>query len=339
MKTEAPVPEQLDFSMIVDAPALEHLPPKPKKPGGRGRNPLADMADAAIRYGRYKGLSALMADVGRLGQYKPFNAFLALLQLPAASHLLPAHRWEDAYCRRIRPGQQPLVLLLPKGPVMFLFDVSQTEATSNSRPLPQSLRNPFAMQDAHGAEQALRNIFSNVRADGVRFHSATTGWARAGCIWPVKADLSQPVQFADGRTVNVPVRYESLFNMTYSATEQLATVAHELGHLYCGHVGTISEHRWPDRRDLDQNLMEWEAESVARVVFGHLYSGVEMPPYRDMPPGNALPDLHDLSFKLVMDSAEWILRDSAGPRRLLAEAKYKDARMPWPKAAEAEYTG
>lgn len=116
-------------------------------------------------------------------------------------------------------------------------------------------------------------------------------------------------------------------------------MAHELGHLYCGHVGTISQHRWPDRRDVDLVLMEWEAESVARVVFGHLYPESELPPYWDMPPGNALPDLQDLSFRLVMDSAEWILRDSAGPRRLLADKKYKDSRLPWPRAAEADYMG
>jgi hypothetical protein len=221
---------------------------------------------------------------------------------------------------------------------MFLFDVSQTEETPRSRPLPKRLRNPFAMEHEHGAEQALHNIFTNVKADGVRFHSANTGWDRAGCIWPVKPDVSQVVRYANDREVNVPVRYESLYNESYSATEQLATVAHELGHLYCGHVGTISEHRWPDRRDVDRDVMELEAESVARVVFGHLYPGTELPPYWDMPPGNALPDLQDLSFKLVMDSAEWILRDSAGPRQLLAERKYKDSRTPWPRTPEADYS-
>lgn len=203
MKSEASVPEQLDSSMVVDAPVFDHLPWRPRKPRDR-RDPLADMADAALRYGRYRGLSELMADVGRLGQYRPFNAFLALLQLPAASHLLPAHRWEDTYRRPIRPNQQPLVLLMPKGPVMFLFDVSQTEETPESRPLPQQLRNPFAMQDVQGAEQALHNIATNVKADGVRFHPAKTGWDRAGCIWPVKSEVSQLVHFADGRGVNVP---------------------------------------------------------------------------------------------------------------------------------------
>jgi hypothetical protein len=293
------------------------------------------MVTSTLKYGRYSSFNRLMADVGRLSQHRPFNALLALLQLPAASYLLPAHRWESSYRRRVRPGQQPIVLLLPKGPVMFVFDVSQTETTPDSRPLPTAIRNPFAMVDAVGVERTLAQLTSNVKGDGVRFHAAREGLDRAGCIWAVSGSQTQPVPHQREIIINFPVRYESLYNDAYSPTERLATIAHELGHLYCGHVGTISDHRWPDRTNLATDVMEREAESVARVVFGRLFPDTEMPPYRDMPPNNGLPNLEELSFKLVMDAASWILQDTLGPRRHLPEKDYAKSRAPWPTLEEA----
>lgn len=326
--------EQLDLPVVVHAPEFAHLPPTPRERTGRVSRSLLDMAESTLEYGRYASFGDLMADVGRLTQYKPFNALLALLQRPAATYLLPAHRWESSYRRRIRPGQQPIVLLLPRGPVMFVFDVSQTEGGPDSRPLTSQLRNPFEMSDAEGVEQALARLNSNVRADGVRFHASSEGYSRAGCIWPVASDQAQSVSFQRDITVHFPVRYESLFNEAYSPTERLATVAHELGHLYCGHVGAISEYRWPDRRDLPRDVMELEAESVARVVFGRMLPEIDMPPYKNMPKGNSLPDLQDLSFKLVMDAATWILQDTLGPRRHLPEKEYGKSRAAWPAVGE-----
>lgn len=42
--------------------------------------------------------------------------------------------------------------------------------------------------------------------------------------------------------------------------------APELGHLYCGHLGTPNENWWPDRRKEHINIREFEAESVAWLV-------------------------------------------------------------------------
>jgi hypothetical protein len=40
----------------------------------------------------------------------------------------------------------------------------------------------------------------------------------------------------------------------------------ELGHLYCGHLGTPSERWWPDRRGLPLETRQFEAESVCHLV-------------------------------------------------------------------------
>jgi len=38
------------------------------------------------------------------------------------------------------------------------------------------------------------------------------------------------------------------------------TPVHELGHLYCGDLGTPNEQRWPDRRGLSEAIREFEAD-------------------------------------------------------------------------------
>jgi len=48
---------------------------------------------------------------------------------------------------------------------------------------------------------------------------------------------------------------------------RFATLAHELGHIYCGHLGAHPEGFWPDRSGkLNLAQREMEAEAVAFLV-------------------------------------------------------------------------
>jgi antirestriction protein ArdC len=55
--------------------------------------------------------------------------------------------------------------------------------------------------------------------------------------------------------------------------EQFVTLAHELGHIFCGHLGACTsgssiddESGWPDRRSIEKAGKEIEAEAVAYLV-------------------------------------------------------------------------
>lgn len=55
-------------------------------------------------------------------------------------------------------------------------------------------------------------------------------------------------------------------NSSHPMETKFATILHELGHMYCGHLGTPYPKWWEDRSELDLNECEFEAESVCWLV-------------------------------------------------------------------------
>jgi hypothetical protein len=73
----------------------------------------------------------------------------------------------------------------------------------------------------------------------------------------------------------IRVRYELLLNAKVSSEAKYATLAHELAHLYCGHLGSPNKKWWPDRRGLPKAIREFEAESICYFLCSRL--GIDNP--------------------------------------------------------------
>jgi hypothetical protein len=217
------------------------------------------------RTGQYSSSAdyhSLLQFISRFKRYSTFNAMLVHIQKPGARYVLRASEWLDKYNRRIMPGAQPLVALQPMSPVMFLFDVADTEGA----PLPPEIESPFEVRNGRiGKEFEL--TLDNCARDGIRVTSVRHGSQRAGSIQAAnqqnKRSTKSSLVFRDNQ---IEVCYELLLNENTSAEARYATLTHELGHLYCGHVGTPNPRWWPDRRGLDITMREFEAESVSYLV-------------------------------------------------------------------------
>ena len=55
-------------------------------------------------------------------------------------------------------------------------------------------------------------------------------------------------------------------NANHSIPTRFATLAHEIGHISCGHCGADARGRWPDRSSLPYAVRETEAEAVSYLV-------------------------------------------------------------------------
>ncbi len=210
----------------------------------------------------------LLRFVARFRMYSPFNAMLVHTQMPGAKYVATPRRWLQDYKRKIRPGARPVTILQPKGPVLFVFDVSDTTPLPGAPELPQSVTNPFAIFRGKENGQLAKTI-ENAKRDGVRVHEQEFGSQRAGQIQT--ADGAEAFRLSERhllteKVVTVPIRYELLLNSHQPTAERYATLVHELGHLYCGHLGTQKARYWPDRRHLGPQVEECEAESISYLV-------------------------------------------------------------------------
>ena len=129
----------------------------------------------AGEYKTSKEYYGLLKFVGQFRFYSPYNAMLIhIIQKPGAQYVAPAHRWLNRYRRRIKPGARPLIILQPMGPVMFVYDVSDTEPEKDAPPWPPEIERPFEPRRGRvGSELAL--TIENAKRDGVRITKHDAG--------------------------------------------------------------------------------------------------------------------------------------------------------------------
>jgi len=198
-------------------------------------------------------------------------------QMQGAKYVAPPDRWLRQYGRRIKTGAHPLVILQPMGPVMFVFDVSDTEPIDEKSTLPREVENPF--EPSHGnVSKELGLTTENAKRDGVSVIEREAGSQSAGFICTVtKRKFLKVLKKSQPRPlfVSIPLRYELVLNSKHSSAARYATITHELGHLYCGHLGTPNKNWWPGRQTLAADICEFEAESVCYLVCKRL--GIDNP--------------------------------------------------------------
>jgi hypothetical protein len=236
------------------------------------KHALDDLFNAIHTYRTSENYHELMQFVRMFRFYSPYNALLVHIQRPGARFVAPATRWKKKYKRHVKPNANPIVILQPMGPVMFVYDVSDTEAGLDSKPLPIAVDKPFEVHYGKIGRELGRTI-ENAKRDGIRIHGKKLGSQAAGSIQGVKHKDISPLLFQDGKDKQgypvykeIPVRYELLLNENNSRESRYAIMVHELAHLYCGHLGTPNKKWWPDRRGLSLKLREFEAESVSYLV-------------------------------------------------------------------------
>jgi hypothetical protein len=232
------------------------------------RRALDELFELSREYRLGKEYFDLLQFISRFKSYSIFNALLVHVQMPGAKYVAPASRWKRDFGMDIRLGARPLVILQPMGPVMFVYDVSDTKPGDGAKPLPPQVTNPFAVKEGFIGDELDRTI-ENAKRDGVMVTDQNAGSLRAGSIQTMEA--GQTVKFIIRRKPqlewqSIPLRYGILLNAKHSPETQYATLAHELAHLYCGHLGTPNEKWWPTRRGLAHDIEELEAESVCYLV-------------------------------------------------------------------------
>lgn len=192
----------------------------------------------------------LLAFVVKLRNVAPFNAMILQLQKPGVTYVASAYDWWHRFGRRPKRDARPLLILWPFTPVVTVYDVLDTEG----EPLPEDA---FAFPSS--GEMNETDFMSYVRkctAASLEIAFVDHGDSSAGSIQRRSASEKPEPK----------TKFLIKLNKNHPWPTQFTTLAHELGHLYLGHLGADKDLSIPARRPLDHPVRELEAESVAYIV-------------------------------------------------------------------------
>lgn len=203
-------------------------------------------------YTKSKHYQQLLDFVVRLRNFAPFNAMLLQVQKPGLRYAASAHDWEVRFGRRPVEGARPLLILWPFGPVALVYDVMDTEGAE----LPRDVAAFFAQGSIDAGKVA--PFAALMSRKNIESRLVDAGDQKAGSIRVLSRATNE----------KEATRYRMHINRNHPAPAQFTTLAHELGHLFLGHLGADKKLNVPNRTDRDHFQRELEAESVAYIVCG-----------------------------------------------------------------------
>jgi hypothetical protein len=219
---------------------------------------IDDLFRQAVQAHGEGALPEFLNFLARFRRYSLFNAMLIRVQRPGAMAVASRRRWLEEG-RMVAADAVPINILQPFGPVQFVYEIGDTDGP----PLPR------------GAEWGPFGASGNLRRG--EWEKAIGGGAKCG----IKIELIDNYGAGLAGTAAVLHRTEGSFlirgtddtrfrvriNSRLDKLGRFARLAHELGHIYCGHLGGDSRSRWADRSgELELGQRELEAEAVSWLI-------------------------------------------------------------------------
>lgn len=219
---------------------------------------LDELFHRSARYRHAEEYKKFLDFIGRLSNYSPYNCALLHVQDPGVTHTATRRQWKRRFDRRVSPDARPYVILQPFSPVMLVYDVSQTEPRSEGSPeLPKKITDPFEVEGSL-QEKTWKQVLENCGQERIRVRETS------------KLSRSYGGRIESGKRLDS--RYgekEALYLVTLNADmeleERYVVLAHELAHLFLGHVES-DEGAWWNESDIPHAQAEIEAESVAYLI-------------------------------------------------------------------------
>lgn len=203
--------------------------------------------------------------IAKFKHMAPFNAAMVNIQKPGSRYVATPSRWLELG-RHPKAGARPLVIMQPFGPVCYVYELNDTEG----RPVPKDVLNPFEIEGS--AEGLIRQYVDSLWKEGIAYRDEDYGTTLAGFIQVNDKKNQPPLKSHIDKKGNlisyVPHEYDMVINRNLSETEKCATLFHELGHYFCGHLPHSPKNKSvpKNRQGLRRSTREFEAETVCWLV-------------------------------------------------------------------------
>lgn len=261
---------------------------------------LDSLFQTSAKYRISKNFIELLDFINRFPKLSPFNAFLIHMQNSGVELVLSQSKWRE-YNREVKFNARPMVILVPFGPVEFVFDIADTEGDE----IPEYLRSPFytlGFLDQFTFSTLIRNLSK----EGIHYREKEMHKDAAGY-----AERSKLDEFCI--TINFNMDLETKFS----------TIIHELAHILCGHLGLKLGYKWPNRNGLSEEIRELEAESISYLVCRRLglktSSHTYLSQYLNNRTNESLPNI---SFDLILTVSNQIEQMTRIPYKIKLKDPY-----------------
>ena len=243
------------------------------------RNAVDNLFYSVQKYRTGQGYKKLVDFLATFPCYSHYNKEAIHLQMPTAEYVLSEAKWKEKYGLIPRYGARPMMIIQRGYPLMPVYDRCQVENPKgngmvNPPLISDEMLNPFR---AKGNATKQWEIIKRVLArDGIRLVEIEFGSEKAGDIASVESD--ETLIYCTKKCISkVKYRYLVGVNESLSETEKYLSLSHELGHLYCGHHGSLNGKYWSDRKNKSEAIKEFEAESVSYFIGKRLRIETEPP--------------------------------------------------------------
>ena len=236
---------------------------------------IDDLFRRAAEQGEVKAYEHFIEFVTRFRRFSMYNTMLIQAQRPGATAVGSRRQWRRIG-RELKPDAVPIITLLPFGPVEFNFELGDTEG----EPVDGDSSDPFRAF-GHVPIVKLEKVIAAAGSFGVGVEfTEHYGMNLAGTAAAMPFDDTSQMLIDElglegiandtrARKKKEPIRryyWRIRVNRNHDDATKFATLAHELGHIYCGHLGPGPGGVWPDRRVRSHPERELEAETVSYLV-------------------------------------------------------------------------
>lgn len=212
--------------------------------------------EEARKYSASDEIKELLEFFRKFRHMSVYNAMLIKIQRPGCGFAATASDWMKRFNREVKPEANPMVILKPFGPVAFVYDLLDTFGEE----VPDHILNPFEC-DGEINYRYFDNIILSMNAIGIDFTEQEHGSQSGGYI--MKVDEGTVIElYYKGKEHLIKRGFSLVVNDSLSPTAMFATIVHELGHYFCGHL--------EDRKKLEKNQKEFEAECISFLVCDRL---------------------------------------------------------------------
>jgi hypothetical protein len=266
------------------APGADESPEA--RDGGARRSSLRPLKKQALDTPTADDLVAFLDFAVRFRRLSIWNARMAQLQRPDARIIASEHGWTSVG-RHVLPDAVPIILLWPSAPIKLVYELDDT-----GPPVDRSAyRDPFAVDGGPDPRAFDRLVAGLARQEHPRIEvkPGRTAFDGAASAAGRRRPPATDTQLADGASIGAfaeanattrrargraePPSYRIVLDKRLDERGRLVVLAHELGRIFCGHLGTgksrPADHDargWSDRRWLGAGEMAIEAEAVSYLV-------------------------------------------------------------------------